>query len=200
MGTTMFAQSLAEDKELTMLLDVVKMLRVTNETTYNKALEILKNDSQWTPMDETGAVRADVECKASEKVPGFKLNRILTKVDSDRIYVSTHGDFVNGTSAKYDYSLYERALKPNKEVAYRLKGREGQQVFVLVPYNCNAKFEVTVQSGGKTAIGTRNQEGIVVVEFCDEVKSDNYDFVVKVRNTMRTSQSFVIINHNTRKK
>lgn len=197
-----FAQKATfSDKELSALVDIVKMLRTSNETNFNKATQVLKSDTKWTMMDETGAVRADKECKASDKVPGFKLNRILSKVSGGRKYVATHGDMVNGEDTRYNYSLYERALKPGVEVAYRLKGREGKQTFVIVPFKADAKFEVAVKSNGKTVSSSKkNPDGTVVVEWTKNTPSKTLTFDLVVKNGSKDSQSFVIINHNTRNK
>ncbi len=199
--TVAVAQSATDDKELSSLIDVVKLLRVSNETNFNKATQILTSDTKWTPMDETGAVREGKECKASEKVPGFKLNRILSKVNGSRKYVSTHGDMVNGEDTRYDYSLYERALKGKTEVKYQLKGREGRQVFVIVPYNASAKLEVAIECNGKRVVkGTPNPDGSVVVSWGKGVPSKSQVFTLSIKNNESSSQSIVIINHNTRKK
>ena len=199
--TIAMAQSTINDKELQALIDVVKLLRVSNEANFNKATQILKSDTKWTPMDETGDVREGKECKASEKVPGFKLNRILSKVDGSRKYVSTHGDMVNGEDTRYDYSLYERALKGKTEVKYQLKGREGKQVFVIVPFNASAKLEVAIECNGKRVVaGTRNPDGSVVVSWEKDAPSRTKAFTLSIKNNESSSQSFVIINHNSRKK
>lgn len=194
------AQSTIDDKELSSLIDVVKMLRVSNETNFNKAIQILTSDNRWTPMDETGAVREGKECKASDKVPGFKLNRILSKVNGSRKYVSTHGDMVNGEDARYDYSLYERAIKSKTEVKYLLKGREGKQVFVIVPFDALVKLDVTIECNGKKVSGKRNSDGSIIVSWEKNVPSRTQEFILSINNSNNTSQSFVIINHNTRKK
>lgn len=195
------AQSTIDDKELSLLIDVVKMLRVSNESSFNKATELLKSDTRWTPMDETGAVREGKECKASEKVPGFKLNRILSKINGGRKYVSTHGDMVNGEDTRYDYSLYERTMKSGAEVQYSLTGREGKQTFVIVPFNNDASFEVCILFKGKKVISEKpSADGIIVIEWTKDVPSTTQSFNLIVKNKKRTPQSFVIINHNTRKK
>lgn len=193
-------QFVSDDRELAALVDIVKMLRESNETNFRKATDILTSDMKWTPMDETGAVRDGVECKASENVPRFKLNRILSRVDGSRKYVSTHGDMVNGEDARYDYSLYERALKPKAKVEYALKGREGRQTFIVVPYNTTAKLDVSIVINGKKIVGQSDADGTVVVNVDKNlpVKTDKLN--LSVTNRTNAPQAFVIINHNTRKK
>lgn len=194
------AQQSGVDQELTSLIDVVKTLRASNEAAFNNAMKVLEKDTKWTPMDETGSVRDGVECKASENVPRFKLNKILSRVNGNRKYVSTHGDMVNGEDTRYDYSLYERSLKSGAEVKYSLKGREGRQVFVIVPFDSNARFSAKVESGGKTVSGKLNPDGTVVVAWDKDLPTRNTEFVLSVKNETKSSQSMVIINHNTRVK
>lgn len=194
------AQSNIDDKELTYLIDVVEMLRVSSKTNFDKATRILAGDTKWTPMNETGVVREGIECKASEKVAGFKLNRILTKVDGERKFVTTHGDMVNGEDCRYDYSLYERALKAKAQVNYTLKGREGKQTFVIIPYNSSAKFEAYIECDGNRIAHKQGRDGTIIVTWDDGVPTKEQEFVLSIKNNTNSSQSFVIINHNTRKK
>lgn len=194
------AQIGIEDKELTVLVDVVGMLRKSTEEGFNKASRILSDDVKWIPMYETGRVREDLECKASEKVPGFKLNRILTKAYESRKYVSTHGDMVNGEDARYDYSLYERTIKPMAQVDYHLTGREGKQVFIVIPYNRSALLEATIRCAGKKWSGKVIDDGTSIIKWETDTPSGDMEFVLSVTNGSDSPQSFVIINHNTRRK
>lgn len=199
-GTTAWAQSSTEDKELASLVDVVKMLRVAGEKNYNKGIELLQADYKWTPMDETGNIRDGVECRATEGVPSFRLNRIMSRVAGSRRYESTHGDMINGENTDYDYSLYERALKPDAEVSYELKGREGRQTFVIVPYNKSATMEAYIESDDVRITGDRKPDGCIVISWTTNLPTLSHVFQLVVRNGMPSSQSFVIINHNTRTK
>lgn len=194
------AQTRIEDKELASLLDVVRMLRESTEEGFNKASRILSDDVKWIPMYETGSVREGLECKASENVPGFRLNRILSKAYESRKYVSTHGDMVNGEDARYDYSLYERTIKPMAEVDYPLTGREGKQVFIIIPYNRSATLEATIRYAGKKWFGKVEDDGTSTIKWETDTPSGDMEFVLSVTNGSGSPQSFVIINHNTRRK
>lgn len=194
------AQTRIEDKELASLLDVVRMLRESTEEGFNKASRILSDDVKWIPMYETGSVREGLECKASENVPGFRLNRILIRAFESRKYVSTHGDMVNGEDARYDYSLYERTLKPMAQVEYHLTGREGKQVFIIIPYNRSKALEATISCAGKKWPGKVEDDGTSIIKWETDTPSVNMKFVLSVTNGSDSPQSFVIINHNTRRK
>lgn len=183
------------DKELALLVDVVKMLRSTSESDYAKASQILASDVRWTPMNETGAVRPE-ECKPSDKVAGFKLNRILSKADRGRKYVSTHGDMINGEDSRYDYSLYERSLKAKSKAEYALKGRKGRQTFVVIPYHPSALRQIAVDVSGQNVQPIYDAQNGTVTITCDAAGNE---VRLIVENKSSQPQSFVIINHNSRK-
>lgn len=187
--------SVIQDRELASLVDVVKLLRVQNEKNFKKATTILKADQKWTPMNETGNVK-DSECKAADKVPGFKLNRILTSVTRGRKYVSTKGEMLNGEDERYHYSLYERSLKKKSEATYLLKNRSGKQTFVIVPFN-KQKGNLTVMVNGEKLSTTKETEdGTLICNFV----ANSSEISLTVKNLSANPQSFVIINHNSRKK
>lgn len=188
------------DDETMTLVEIVKMLRISNEANFNKATKLLSNDLKWTPMNETGNVR-DVECKASDKVTGFKLNRILSKVEGSRKFVTTHGDMVNGEDTRFDYSLYERRLKAKSTVNYQLKGRSGKQTFVIIAYNKTARLKSSVKYGDKEVCkATSNTDGIVELTWDSNLPIPEKEFTLTISNETNLPQPFVIINHNTRKK
>lgn len=189
------------DQELSSLIDVVKLLRVSSEVNYNKAKQLIANDEKWTLMNETGDITAQ-ECRPSDKVKGFKLNQILWGAEKQRKYVSTHGDMVNGENANYDYSLYERCLKGKATASYTLKGRDGRQLFVIVPYNKDAQFEVSLTVGGKKvgAKADRRNDGCYILSWNQDLPKRDTQFVLTVQNRNGEPQPFVIINHNTRSK
>lgn len=195
------AQSI-NDKELQSLIGVVKMLRVSDEPTFNKATRILVADTKWTSMSELG-IKQKSECFPVDKVPGFKLNRILSKAEGSRKYVYTHGDMLNGEDERYNYSLYERSVKAGQEVTYKMKGREGAQVFVLVPFMEEASQlsgYITLDDGRQIMFETEKQDKGILVAYCESsMLTRDKLFSVTVKNGSLLNQSFVIINHNTRK-
>lgn len=195
------AQSL-DDKELQSLIGVVKMLRMSDETTFNKAEKILSVDTKWTSMNELG-VKQKTECLPADKVPGFKLNRILSKAEGSRKYVYTHGDMLNGEDERYNYSLYERSVKAGQEVTYKLRGREGAQTFVIVPYRgnlANLSAYITLDGGQIINLVWDGQDDGVLVAHCkSSLLTRDKVFAITVKNGSTENQSFVIINHNTRK-
>jgi hypothetical protein len=137
------------------------------------------------------------ECHPSDHVPGFKLNRILNTIDGNRKYVSTHGDMLNGEDKRYNYSLYERSVKKGNTVSYKLKGRKGYQIFVVVPF--------TGKQSGLSAFITSEKnnrvnfscaaDGTLTVSY--KLRSDQ-EFAIAINNKGKSNQSFVLINYNSR--
>lgn len=187
------AQEAKMDKELSALVDVVKILRYPSESNFNKAAKLLKADEKWTPMNETGKIKA-TECKASENIQTFKLNRILTSVMKEQKRVSTTGTMLNGEDSRYKYSLYERSLKKGKSATYKLKKRYGKQTFVLVPFTKN-EGSLGVLVDGKKPITTEQEDGTLICSF----DSSGKEISLTVTNKSGVALSFVLLNHNSRK-
>ena len=188
------------DAELSKLVSAVKLLRTGTQENYEKATQILTDDTKWTAMSETGAVRNE-ECSIKDKVSRFKLNRILSKAESGRKYVSTHGDMINGEDARFDYSLYERSLKAGKSASYTLKGRSGEQTFVIVPYSTKADIDVSLKMGNSPIKFTKEKQadGTVIVRWTEKTPGGKTPITISLTNKGSEPQAFVIINHNTRK-
>ena len=159
-SVSLHAQASKMDKELTALVDAVRILRNPSESSFNQTTKLLKADERWTPMRETGELK-DTECKPSDKVPSFKLNRILNSVEKERKHVSTTGTMLNGEDSRYSYSLYERSLKKGKSATYSLRKRSGRQTFVVVPY-VKKKGSLSVLVNGRKVKTLEQEDGTIV--------------------------------------
>ncbi len=198
-STTLLGQAMAQDKtdaELQKLMNLVSTLRNADSKTWNKALAEFKSDNEnWTMMDET--VRHENECwLVSDKQ--FKLNPLLSKCNNyDE--KETAGDFLNGNDPNFNYSLIERGVKKNSTVSYELSYREGQQTFVVMPYEKNSKLEVSATCNGK-AVGSTSTDadGNVILSINDNVKQSD-KLCISITNKSASDMPVVIINHNTRK-
>lgn len=188
------AQEIKMDKEMASLVEVVKMLRDPSQANFNKAKQLLKADGKWTPMNETGQLQA-TECKPSEKTPSFRLNRLLTSIANEKKRVITTGTMLNGEDSRYNYSLYERSLKKGKSATYRLRNRSGKQMLVLVPF-AKKKGCLSILVDGKKPNITEEQDGTLVCSFYSSEKEISFT----VTNKSGAALSFVLLNHNSRKK
>ena len=191
-----YAQNITiEDKELASLVEVVKMLRNPNESNFNQAMLRLKADEKWTPMSETGKLQT-TECKPSEKIPSFKLNRLLTSVGKEKKHVATTGSMLNGEDERYCYSLYERSLKKGKAATYQLNKRYGKQTIILVPF-LKKKGSLTILVDGKKPSNIEGEDGTLLCTFNHITRKE---LSITITNKSGKALSFVILNHNTRKK
>lgn len=195
------AQAQEMDEELETLVSWVKMLRDGSSVSYARVQKQLKSDPKWTPMNETGTLK-EQECKPSEIRKRFKLNRILSQVDEGRKKVATHGDMLNGEDERYDYSLYERSVKAKATVAYTLKGREGKQTFIIVPYDASKSGLTAKITLGNGRAGTfkKQTDGTLAYTGGDAALGRNDVITITVSNTSAANQAFVLLNHNTRNK
>lgn len=192
------------DAELKNLISVVSNLRQSDVTKQKAAFERVKADLQaddcWTPMDE---LRRDPnECLAIDKnVARFRLNTILNGIQRDRDKrVGAKQEMLSGEDLNYNYSLLEKSVKGQQKVSYSFRGREGRQTFVLVPFQTDADFTATLRCGDKTlGSAKRESDGNYYLRTTHPLKLTD-QLVLEITNKGAASQSFIILNHNTRSK
>lgn len=192
----------AIDKETQHLIDVVSAIRKADpqqrEQAWNSASQALSTDKSWTIMDEIRPHSS--ECRLTDRsVQWFAINRILSnKMGYEANQV--RGDFNNGENPDFNYSLIERSIKAGQTANYDLKSREGEQAFVLVPFDTQANLEAEVTRGGTTlAKGTRKADGNIylIIGKDQNVKASDVLNLV-VTNKSDKSCAYVLINHNVR--
>ncbi len=185
----------AQNDELTRLTDIVKSLQTGGERAYKDAIAALSTDKLWTPMDELGIDRS-VECRASERVPGFRLNSALTNAESKERYQTSTGNHLNGADIRYNYSLFEKTLKANKSATFSLPQRWGEQVVIIIPFNPQSKIEATANGGDNNFIATSSGNGSL--KLTGSVVKGN-PLNLTVTNKSGENISYVILNYNSRK-
>lgn len=187
------------DNEVRSLLGTVCCLRGADAKTYNRVEALLSEDEAWTPMNETGAFQ-EGECPPYDDIPYFGLNRILSHIAIERKMIHTHGDFLNGEDERYNYSLYERSVRAGFSVSYTLKGREGKQWFIIIPYDKDGGgLSASISINGGSKIPFAQAENGTIATYLDLPQLDVNDLMtITVRGTR--NQSFVLLNHNSRKR
>lgn len=186
----------AQDAELNRLTDIVKSLQTGGEKAYNAAVAKLAADKNWTPMDEIGFDR-NIECKASERVPGFKLNSVLTNAENIERYQTTTGNHINGADGRFNYSLFEKTLKPGKTAEFLLPERWGEQTIIILPYQ-GEKARMTAGASSGSNIFTVTSMGNGAVKLTGKAIKGQ-PLSLKVTNGSEGNISYVILNHNSRK-
>lgn len=197
--TILFLSSIcaySQDIELNRLTDIVKSLQSGGEEAYKAAIAKLAVDKMWTPMDEVGIDKA-VECKVSDRVPGFKLNSAMTNAENIERYQTTTGNHLNGADSRYNYSLIEKTLKAGKTASFSLPKRWGKQTLIIIPFSGeNAKLSASAVSGDQTFVTTPMGNGAIKLT---GIALKEKPITLTVTNGSLSNISYVILNHNSRK-
>ncbi len=192
------AQASTSDEEVVALVQRCIDMRMQSNLT--KVQRQLSNDYQWTMMDEIDIDR-EGECTTNDSVATFGMNALGFRISKYHGgVVNAGGRFNNGQDARYNYSFIEITVKKGRSVSYDITGREGYQLFAIVPYHKDAAFEASAKKDGAN-FGTtesRPDDGVQFITLNDRV-TRNDTFTLTIRNNSDQNQSFVIINHNTRK-
>ena len=201
-GASLMAQT-GVDAEPRQLINLAVSIRQAapeqREQAWKDASAALSADKSWTIMDEI--VPHQNECRLSDRtVQWFSINRILSQKSGYETN-QVRGDFNNGENPDFDYSLIERSLKAGLTAEYDLKSREGEQVFVLVPFDPNASLEAEVSRNGVSlAKGVRQKDGNVYVSIPKDQNVKPKDVLhLTVSNKGSQNMTYVLINHNGRK-
>ena len=199
---TVMAQKPALDAELDNLLKIVLSLRESSAASqrqaYNAALQSLAADTRWTPMNELRDTKGG-ECKPADKsLKRFRLNSLLSNAERSRQGLSTTaGNMLNGEDENYNFSLYEKSVMAHKAVSYQLKGRSGQQTFIIVPYDKTAaSLTAVLKTKAGTVKGKPMSDGTIHL-----VGKAAKGEVLTLELTNGGSQpvAFIVLNHNTKK-
>lgn len=193
--TICFISAKAQNDELNKLTDIVKSLQTGGEKAYKDAIVALAADKLWTPMDEL-TIDRNVECRASDRVPGFRLNSALTNAESKERYQTSTGNHLNGADIRYNFSLFEKTLKVAKTATFSLPQRWGEQVLIIFPFNPQSKIEATANGGDKDFTVTPNGNGSLKLTG-SVVKGKPLNLTVT--NKSGENISYVILNYNSRK-
>lgn len=185
----------AQNAELTKLADIVKSLPGGGEKSYNNAVKLLAADEHWTVMDELPSDRR-VECRASDRVPGFRLNSIMTNAERAGLYQTSAGGFLNGADVRFNYSLIERTLKAGASITFTLPERWGDQIIMLIPYGGEkAKISAKATGNAEFKATSAGQGAILLSGRVDKGKP----LKLTVINAGQQNASYVILNYNSRK-
>jgi len=185
----------AQNDELNTLTDIVKSLQSGGKKAYKAAIATLASDKLWTPMDEL-AIDRNVECKASERVPGFRLNAVLTNAENEDRYQTTTGNHLNGADIRYNYSLFEKTLRVGKTASFSLQGRWGEQVLIILPFNPQTKITAKASGGDKDfTVAPSGNGSLKLTGAVLKGKPLN----LTITNDSGENISYVILNYNSRK-
>ena len=200
-----------QNKELDKLVQAVASLRqpdaAKQKAAYQTVSKTLEGDKEWTPMDELVADVKLNECRPTDKtVSWFRLNTMLNTIMQKRQGLNTsRGDFLNGEDPNFNFSLIEKSVKPQKSVSYTMKGRQGTQEFVVMPFDISGTASLNVdiyrQVNGKWSKMTSDKQlrnGNIYLTLKEKVTKET-QLKLQIDNKGTAGMAVVIINHNTRK-
>lgn len=157
-----------------------------------KVSKALDRDMSWTMMDEL-AIDKGGECSTKDIVDMFGLNDIgFSILKRHGGATNAGGRFRDGRDPRYKYSLIEITVKKDASVNYRIDGREGEQVFAIVPFEENARYVASIPQAE-----TFTDNGVCYIRLRQALKK-NDSFTLTITNNSDKNMSFALINYNSR--
>ncbi len=155
------------------------------------------DDRQWTLMDEL-AIDSNGECTIHNKVSTLGLNEMGYRIAKyNRGISNTGGRFRNGQDPRYNYSFIEVTAKKGATLKYNITGREGKQVFAVIPYKQGSAFGISLTRKGLSIGKSYDADGVKYIAVDENIKTSDI-LTLRIVNTSGGNLSFVIINYNSR--
>lgn len=190
-----------EEETTLKLLKATLLLRDHNTDNWNEAKhELSKRLGIFTLMDELKDFKHD--CALIEKnVKSFGLNRMIKELKAGKRVQNTGKGLLDGSDSRFNYSIYEKGIKKGNTSVYKLSGRSGKQLFIIVPYNPEQQYSTTLGiDGGKTySPALKDEKGITyyLIDTADG-PAVGENLKLEISNNGGNNASFVVINHNYR--
>lgn len=157
-----------------------------------KVSSAMDRDMNWTMMDELPLDKSG-ECRTTDPVDVFGLNDIGFSILKRHGGVTNSGGrFRDGRDPRYKYSFIEITVKKNASVNYKISGREGMQMFAIIPFEKNAEFVASIPDGESFA-----DNGICYIRLKQGIKKSD-SFTLTVKNNSGKNMAFALINYNSR--
>lgn len=196
LGTGIFAQSTqgfnktAIPNEMASL--VMRCIDLRSSQNAMKVSKAMDRDMNWTMMDEL-PLDKNGECTTKDAVDIFGLNDMGFSILKRHGGVTNAGGrFRDGRDPRYKYSFIEITVKQEKTVNYSISGREGEQMFAIVPYEKDAIFEASIPHGESF-----EDNGVFYIRLKQGIKK-NDTFKLTIKNESNKNMAFALINYNSR--
>ena len=182
-----FDKSAIPEEMASLVMHCIDLRSPQNQGKVNKALT---RDMSWTMMDEL-PVDKNGECSTSVDVDMFGLNDVgFSILKSHRGATNAGGRYRDGRDPRYKYSFIEITVKKDSRVNYQINGREGKQLFAIIPFEKDAKFTATIDNGESF-----EDDGVCYIW----LRKGDDDFTLTIENQSGKNMSFALINYNSRK-
>lgn len=196
LGTKVFAQphqtfdKTAIPNEMASL--ILRCIDLRTSQNIGKVSKAMDRDMNWTMMDELPLDKSG-ECTTKDVVDVFGLNDMGFSILKRHGGVTNAGGrFRDGRDPRYKYSFIEITVKQGKTVNYPISGREGEQVFAIVPFEKEAKFKASIPNGESF-----EDNGICYIQLKQGIKK-NDTFKLTIKNESGKNMAFALINYNSR--
>lgn len=195
-GTGVFAQSTqgfdktAIPNEMANL--VMRCIDLRSSQNVGKVSKAMDRDMNWTMMDEL-PLDKNGECTIKDVVDVFGLNDMGFSILKRHGGVTNAGGrFRDGRDPRYKYSFIEITVKQGKTVNYSISGREGEQIFAIVPYEKDVKFKASIPHGELF-----EDNGICYIRLKQGIKKNDV-FKLTIKNESGKNMAFALVNYNSR--
>lgn len=171
---------------------VLRCIDLRSPQNVGKVSKALERDMNWTMMDEL-PLNKKGECTTKDMVDMFGINDMGFSILKRHSGVTNAGGrFRDGRDPRYKFSFIEITVKRGKTVNYEISGREGEQIFAIVPFEKNAKYKASIPHGKSIT-----DEGVCYIQLKQGLKKDD-TFKLYIKNDSGKNMAFVIINYNSR--
>lgn len=186
------------------LLDAVLLLRNGDVNSWNTAQdELEKRLSQFTLMNELQDRSNDCPLVSSQ-VKTFGVNRIVMGLKKGQRVQMSGPELLDGADVRFNYSLFEKAIKKGCTATYSLSGRNGKQVFLIVPHSSRQVYttELIREDGSQITPSGKDANGVTyyLIDTDDGPKAGENLYLKITNKDSDNNASFVVINHNYRDK
>lgn len=175
---------------------VLRCIDLRSSQNVAKVSRAMDRDMNWTMMDEL-PLDKEGECTTKDAVDMFGLNDMGFSILKRHGGVTNAGGrFRDGRDPRYKYSFIEITVKQGKTVNYNISGREGEQMFAIVPFDRGADFQASIKSG-ETRTGGNLIDGACYIQLKQGIKKTD-SFTLTIRNSSGKNMAFALINYNSR--
>lgn len=171
---------------------VIRCIDLRSPRNADKVSKAMDRDMSWTMMDELDIDKIG-ECSTKDIVDMFGLNDLGFSILKRHGGVTNAGGrFRDGRDPRYKYSLIEITVKKDASVSYQINGREGEQVFAIVPFDENARYSASIPHSEAFT-----DNGVCYIRLRQALKK-NDSFTLTINNSSGKNMSFALINYNSR--
>lgn len=158
----------------------IKQLQSADEATRTELMNQLKEDNQWTLLDEIGnSVKDEQEQYMYLGLNALAYEAAMSKLDD---YGKPQGVFVDGRDPDYSICFIEKCLLAGSEVTYPLEHRTGKEEVAVVEM---ADDDLDVWMNGAKIAADNGVFRCVL---------DGDEISIRIRNRRGYAVNFVILN------